>query len=206
MDEIVARAMQKWPNVPNVFGWMRLDRRGAWLVKSRQPREDAPVFERISNAAVIEFIGRNYQADERGRWFFQNGPQRVFVTLESAPYVYRLCADGTSVEAHTGAAAGALRGAWLDESGQLLLETELGIGVLADRDLPAAAERMSDAAGAPLGEAGFAALMSGVGDAPAAFLELAGARVRIGRLATSDLAQRFGFDPAPRPAPGEPEC
>ena len=28
MDEIVIRAMQKWPNVPNVFGWLKLDRRG----------------------------------------------------------------------------------------------------------------------------------------------------------------------------------
>jgi hypothetical protein len=206
MDEIVARAMQKWPNVPNVFGWLRLDRRGGWLVKSRQTRDGAPVFERISNAAVIEFIGRNYQADERGRWYFQNGPQRVFVTLESAPYVYRLRADGTSLEAHTGATPGVLRGAWLDERGQLLLETELGVGVLTDRDLQAAEQRMTDAAGAPLGEAAFDALASGASDAPPAFLELAGTRIRIGHLAASDLARRFGFDPAPRPAPGEPEC
>jgi len=206
MDEIVTRAMQKWPNVPNVFGWLRLDRRGNWLVKTRQTRDGAPVFERISNAAVIEFIGRNYQPDATGRWYFQNGPQRVFVTLASAPFVYRLRADGAGLEAHTGAAARELRGAWLEESGQLLLETELGVGVLSDRDLQAMERRMTDAAGAPLPEAAFEALAAGAGDAPAAFLELAGARVPIGHLPAGGIAQRFGFDPAPQPAPGEPEC
>ena len=63
MDDIVLRAMQKWPDVPNVFGWLRLDRRGNWLVKSRSGE-----FGRIANFAVCEFIGRNYAADERGRW------------------------------------------------------------------------------------------------------------------------------------------
>ena len=96
MDEIVVRAMQKWPNVPNVFGWLKLDRRGHWLVKSRTGGDARTVFERISNAAVVEFIGRNYQADDKGRWFFQNGPQRVFVTLEYTPLVYRLRADGVA--------------------------------------------------------------------------------------------------------------
>lgn len=216
MDEIVARAMQKWPNVPNVFGWLKLDRRGNWWIKSgwiksrlaqgRQTPDGEPAFERISNAAVIEFIGRNYQADERGRWYFQNGPQRVFVTLESAPLVYRLRGDGASLEAHTGAVPGELRSAWLDDSGALLLETELGIGVLADRDLQAAERRMTDAAGAALAESAFEAPVARASDAPAAFLALAGVRVRIGRIAAAGLAQRFGFDPAPQPAPGEPEC
>ncbi|MCZ7563234.1 MAG: DUF2946 family protein [Burkholderiales bacterium] len=26
--------MQKWPNVPNVFGWLRLDPRGNWWIRS----------------------------------------------------------------------------------------------------------------------------------------------------------------------------
>ena len=77
MDPIVIQAMAKWPNVPNVYGWLTLDRRGNWLIKG----------DRISNPGVVAFIGRNYGADEQGRWYFQNGPQRVFVTLEYAPYV-----------------------------------------------------------------------------------------------------------------------
>ncbi|MCZ7563235.1 MAG: DUF2946 family protein [Burkholderiales bacterium] len=169
------------------------------------------MFERISNPAVIEFIGRNYQADERGRWFFQNGPQRVFVTLEAAPLVYRLrggaAAGGSAAfEAHTGAGARELRGAWLDESGRLLVETELGPGVVLDRDLQAVERCIEDDTGAPLSEAAFDALAAGAPEAPGAFLALGAARVPIGRLASAELARRFGFDADPRPAPGEPEC
>src|SRR3972149_3344174 len=191
MDDIVKRAIQKWPNVPNVFGWLRLDRRGNWwiksrLVKSRQTREGPPLFDRITNGAVIEFIGRNYQSDDRGRWFFQNGPQRVFVTLESTPFIYRLRGEGAGVEAHTGATATELRSAWLDEAGQLLLETDLGIGLLLDRDLQAVEKRISGAEGAPLAEHALGALGSGGVDAPPAYLTLAGARLRIGRIAPGE--------------------
>ena len=95
MDDIVARAMHKWPDVPNVFGWLRLDRRGNWLVKSR-----SAAFERIGNRAVIDFIGRNYAADLQGRWFFQNGPQRVYVSLDYTPWVFRLSDNTDSLLAH----------------------------------------------------------------------------------------------------------
>mgnify|MGYP003344108236 FL=1 len=78
MDEIVRQAMAKWPNVPAVHGWLALDRRGNWLIKG----------ETISNAQINEFIARNYTHDEAGRWFFQNGPQRVFVELAYTPMVY----------------------------------------------------------------------------------------------------------------------
>ena len=107
MDQIVARAMQKWPNVPDVYGWLRLDRRGNWWLKSGQA-PGGPVFERIGNPAVVEFIGRNYAHDASGRWFFQNGPQRVFVSLDYLPLVYRL--EHAALVAHTGAAAGRATG------------------------------------------------------------------------------------------------
>src|SRR5689334_7871483 len=122
--------MQKWPDVPRVYGWLALDRRGNWLVKGR-----SGAFERIGNAAVIEFIGRNYAGDERGRWFFQNGPQRVFVKLEYLPWVYRL--DGERLVSHTGEAAGKLAALYLDDGGALVVEAERGAGVVSDRDLPA---------------------------------------------------------------------
>ena len=79
MDEIVARSMAKWPDVPDVYGWLALDRRGNWLLRG----------ERIGNRALREFIGRNYQSDARGCWYFQNGPQRVFVALAYTPLVVR---------------------------------------------------------------------------------------------------------------------
>src|SRR6185503_14166887 len=77
VDEAVARSLAKWPNVPAVYGWLELDRRGNWLIKG----------SRIGNAALRDFIGRNYECDEHGRWFFQNGPQRVYVRLAYTPFV-----------------------------------------------------------------------------------------------------------------------
>ena len=77
MDEIVARSMAKWPDVPDVYGWLSLDRRGNWRIKE----------EKIGNAALRDFISRNYQPDARGCWYFQNGPQRVFVSLAYTPLV-----------------------------------------------------------------------------------------------------------------------
>jgi hypothetical protein len=203
MDEIVIRAMQKWPNVPNVFGWLRLDRRGNWLVKSRQARDAQPVFERIANEAVVDFIGRNYAHDGAGRWYFQNGPQRVFVALEYTPYVYRLRGDGESLETHTGSAVGELRAAWIDDAGMLVLEGELGPGVLLDRDLPRLLDCIETATG-PAGEESLAALTAGA--LPDMTLHLGRQRVPLSAIKAAEVPARFGFDPSPAPAPGEPEC
>ena len=71
--------MAKWPNVPAVYGWLTLDRRGQWLIRG----------ERVTSPVIAEYIGRNYARDSDGNWFFQNGPQRVFVDLEYTPYVFR---------------------------------------------------------------------------------------------------------------------
>ena len=203
MDEIVIRAMQKWPSVPNVFGWLRLDRRGNWLVKNRPSRDAQPQFERISNAAVIDFIGRNYTHDGAGRWFFQNGPQRVFVTLEYTPFVYRLRGDRESLETHTGLVAQEVRAAWIDDAGMLVFETELGPGVLLDRDLPALLDRIETASG-PVSEESLAALTAGA--LPDLTLDLGLRRVPLSAIVAANVPARFGFDADPRPAPGQPEC
>ena len=125
MDETVLRSMAKWPDVPDVYGWLSLDRRGNWLIKN----------EKIGNRALREFISRNYQADARGCWYFQNGPQRVFVKLAYTPLVARL--ENGSLVDHCGRAFGELRGIWLDEEGSILLSGALGPAVLDDRDLAA---------------------------------------------------------------------
>jgi len=75
MDADVLAAIAKWPNVPAVYGWLLLTKRGEWRIRG----------EPIVNAAIGDFIGRNYAADDRGRWFLQNGPQRVYVDLELSP-------------------------------------------------------------------------------------------------------------------------
>src|SRR4249920_2457680 len=137
MDDIVVRSLAKWPNVPAVHGWLELDRRGNWLIKG----------QRIANAAVRDFIGRNYAADAQGRWYFQNGPQRVFVALDYTPWVYRLDDAGEGLLAHTDAVVRSPVAVLVDDAGALLLEAEMGIGVLLDRDLPALVERFADPQG-----------------------------------------------------------
>ena len=125
VDELVQRSMAKWPDVPDLYGWLALDRRGNWLIRN----------EKIGNLALREFIGRNYQPDAHGRWFFQNGPQRVFVALAYTPLVARL-ENGALVD-HCGRAFGEPRGIWLDDEGSILLAGAIGPAVLDDRDLAA---------------------------------------------------------------------
>lgn len=126
------RALARWPDVPDVYGWLALDRRGEWRLRGDGA---PPRFERIGNRALRDFISRNYAADARGRWYFQNGPQKVYVSLAYAPLVVRLEVGG--LFDHCGRAFGAPSGMWLDEEGSLLLQGERGLGLLDDRDLAA---------------------------------------------------------------------
>jgi len=196
MDEIVSRSMLKWPDVPAVYGWLSLDRRGNWAIKTAGGR-----FERIANAAVREFIGRNYAADAEGRWYFQNGPQRVFVALDYTPWVYRLADAGQGILAHTGAVPRALEAVFLDDAGALLLETDIGIGVLLDRDLSAFLERLTDARGRPPER-----LLEDVAQGAEALAMLHGKSVRVACALGADVPRRFGFVQRPAPRAGEPEC
>jgi hypothetical protein len=131
MDEAVARSMARWPNVPAVYGWLSLDRRGNWRIKG----------ERIGNAALRDFIARNYLADERGCWFFQNGPQRVFVALAYTPLVVHY--EGDALLDHCMRPFSPTK-VFQDEEGSVLVEREGEIALLDDRDL----ERFSDRADA----------------------------------------------------------
>ena len=128
MDDIVARSMAKWPDVPDVYGWLSLDRRGNWLLKG----------EKIGNAAFREFISRNYAADARGCWYFQNGPQRVFVALAYTPLVLHF--EGETLLDHCGRPFESKQ-AYLDDEGSVLMQGKPGIGVLDDRDLAGYEER-----------------------------------------------------------------
>lgn len=33
MDDIVKKALEKWPNVPDCYGWLALDQRGKWYMR-----------------------------------------------------------------------------------------------------------------------------------------------------------------------------
>jgi hypothetical protein len=128
VDELVARSLAKWPNVPAVFGWLELDRRGNWRIKG----------EKIANAALREFIGRNYECDAQRRWFFQNGPQRVYVRLACAPLVVHY--EGEALFDHCGRPFSE-REVFQDDEGSVLMSGERGLALLDDRDLARFADR-----------------------------------------------------------------
>jgi len=196
MDQIVIRGMLKWPNVPAVYGWLSLDRRGSWMIKNVSGR-----FERIANAAVNDFIGRNYASDKDGRWYFQNGPQRVFVALDYTPWVYRLDDSGEGLLAHTGVAPGSVEALYLDEAGALLVRADLGIGVLLDRDLPAFVELLADPRRRSAED-----LLDEVAHGRQMTAMLQGVSVRVESIRSADLPGTFGFVPRPAPLEGAPDC
>jgi len=76
----------------------------------------------IQHVALNEFISRNYACDSLGRYFFQNGPQRVFITLDATPFIARIIPSqsgpqlltqcGTEIKPH---------GALCDERGNIYI-------------------------------------------------------------------------------------
>jgi hypothetical protein len=76
----------------------------------------------IVHTALNEFISKNYACDSLGRYFFQNGPQRVFVTLDATPWIARIIPSENGLELLTQCkspieASGALS----DESGNIYI-------------------------------------------------------------------------------------
>lgn len=152
MDDIVKAALAKWPNVPDCYGWLGLDARGNWYMRDEQAQSagafgavlDDPARQMASKGSLlkheklIDFIQRNYEHDAQGRWFFQNGPQRVYVELEATPFIWRVGAD-FGVTSHTGIAARPQR-CVLDEKGRLYLDTDAGFGLVHTQDMTVAAD------------------------------------------------------------------
>ena len=201
MDDIVLRGMAKWPDVPAVFGWLSLNRRGQWLIKG----------ERISNPGVTAFIGRNYEHDEQGRWFFQNGPQRVFVALDYTPLIYRAINPDRAplaLECHTGKPVVTVNGSWLDEAGTLLVGTEHGIGVVHDRDLGRLFPYLIDANGTALDENVLLEVMDLLQQQRPAplWFRFHEDNLKVEPILSGDVPQRFGFVSRPVQPVGEEAC
>lgn len=146
MDDIVKQAMAKWPSVPNCYGWLGLDARGNWYLRDDRS-QTAGSFQSglpgsrgslLTHEKLIDFITRNYLPDAQGQWFFQNGPQRVYVELQATPLVWRVQPDHT-VKDHMGRSA-VVQQPWLDELGYLYLETTAGLGLVHTQDMGLAAE------------------------------------------------------------------
>jgi len=148
MDDIVKQAMAKWPNVPDCFGWLGLDARGNWYMRDDRAQALGPFAgsvsaakgSRLQHEKLIGFIARNYGADAQGRWFFQNGPQRVYVELEITPWIWRVQSD-FAIHSHTGLQT-QCTGCLVDEQGWLYLLTPLGLGLVHTLDVGIAAEAL----------------------------------------------------------------
>ncbi len=143
MDDIVQQAMAKWPNVPHCHGWLGLDARGRWYLRDDAVQaRGAFVHSKgalLQHDRLIAFIARNYAADAQGQWFFQNGPQRVYVELEATPWIWRIGPDGLGLRSHTGRAASATA-CLLDEEGRVYLASAIGLGLVHTLDVPLVAD------------------------------------------------------------------
>lgn len=149
MEDIVKQAMAKWPNVPDCYGWLGLGARGDWYLRDAETQacgafgsgQPGARGARLRHEPLLAFIGRNYEADARGCWFFQNGPQRVFVELEATPWIWRVAEDGR-VQSHIGQAATPQQ-VLTDEAGRVFLRTDIGFGLVHTQDVGCVAERIA---------------------------------------------------------------
>jgi hypothetical protein len=179
-DRDVAAAV-KWPAVPACFGWLSLDRRGTWRLRG----------EPVTHPGLIAFINTHYSAGESGKWIFQNGPQKVFVSLDYTPLVWCMELDG-SLTAHTGAAGGAVTAAYLDEEGSVLLQAAFGVGLLDDRELGVFVADCELEDGSAATHEALLSVMEGGS-------HVLWRGLRLQAIRRLDVPRRFGFDPEPRP-------
>ncbi len=134
MDDIVRQAIAKWPNVPNCFGWLALDARGAFRMRDEAAQANHAAGDVIRHPALLSFIYRNYAADEQGAWYFQNGPQRVYVELETTPYIARTTPTGHFVT-QDAEPMPTIDAAWMTNEGRLVLRSGGKVAMVDDRDL-----------------------------------------------------------------------
>jgi hypothetical protein len=149
MDDLVKQAMAKWPHVPDCYGWLGLDERGHWYLRD-DAAQGQGTFQSgklgakgslLHHEKLIEFIHRNYAVDANGAWYFQNGPQRVYVELALTPWVWRLTSDFV-LTSHTGQTALATT-CITDELGRVYFQTDRGFGLLHTLDVGIAAEGLA---------------------------------------------------------------
>jgi hypothetical protein len=144
MDDIVKQALARWPNVPHCTGWLRLDARGHWRLRDEADQAQGAPGTPIRHEALNAFIARNYERGDDGQWYFQNGPQRVYVELEYTPTVVRLTqtADhALTLTDQTGAAFDPVA-VYLDEQGSVLFaDARDRVALLHDHDLDVFSEQ-----------------------------------------------------------------
>jgi hypothetical protein len=198
MDDIVNQAMAKWPNVPHCYGWLALDARGAWRMRDERAQALGLAGERIVHAALLGFINRNYAHDDRGCWYFQNGPQRVYVNLEATPYIARTDAM-TGFSLHTEVAIAVIDNAWMTETGQLVLECGEKIALVDDRDM---ARYVTDLRvdGKQATDEQLVAWLHQSENGLDLMLQYSGGQVPVRYIVRDKMAAHFGFVQLPQPA------
>jgi hypothetical protein len=193
MDDIVKQAMAKWPNVPHCYGWLALDARGTWRMRDEAAqRADAPG-DKLANAALVGFINRNYLHDERGCWYFQNGPQRVYVNLEATPFIARTD-PAQGLVLHTGQPLGALDQVFMLDTGGIVLRAGERLAQLDDRDVAQLLQAL-ELDGKPVADEGLMAWLDG-GPGRLA-LRWQGREITMEHQAAAEAPGRFGFVPRP---------
>lgn len=183
MDDIVKQELAKWPNVPHCTGWLLLDRRGDWRMPDDAAQAAGELGSPIRHAALASFIARNYECDEHGQWFFQNGPQRVYVELAYTPWIVRLAErDGQLVLTDQTGQPFEPAEAWLDDTGGVLFRdagTPPRIASLHDHDL------------------GLFADHADLDAAPPVLRWRSGTALPLGTVSSADVPARFGFVASP---------
>lgn len=134
MDKQVELALVKWPNVPHCYGWLGLDARGEWRMRDQQVQDQGGLGSKIANRTLRDFISRNYQSDDLGRYYFQNGPQRVYVELQTTPYIVHADPQAGWM-LNNGAALPNCDAVWLTSEGNLILQAGAVLAQIDDRDL-----------------------------------------------------------------------
>ncbi|SDX90554.1 Protein of unknown function [Collimonas sp. OK242] len=191
MDQVVAQAMQKWPNVPHCYGWLGLDARGAWRMRDEQTQRQNLPGDKIMHTALAGFINRNYGADEHGCWYFQNGPQRVYVDLELTPYI----AHTDPVQGfvlQTGEPMTAIDAVMLTEQGRLLLIAPGQVAAIDDRDL---AQCLTDLRmdGEIASDEALLEWMANPSKSQILTWQKSGLLLTVSHIATENVATHFGF-------------
>jgi hypothetical protein len=195
MDDVVRQAIAKWPNVPHCFGWLKLDARGHWRMRDERAQQLDLPGDKIAHPALLGFINRNYTHDEEGRWYFQNGPQRVYVDLEFTPHIVRTDPVAGFI-IQTGAALDAISQIWMTQEGQLVLASETLVAGLDDRDAAAVLATLTVARRAASDEEIMEWLEGS--DEVALIFPHGGSERPLQRIRADELAAKFGFVLHPR--------
>ncbi|HTD02292.1 DUF2946 family protein [Undibacterium sp.] len=204
MDDIVKQAMARWPNVPHCYGWLALDARGVWRMRDERAQALKLPGDKIAHATLLGFINRNYQQDQQGRWYFQNGPQRVYVNLDATPYIARTSPEHGFM-LHTGAPLVSIEQAWLTRNGQLILQSGKMLAQVDDRDMATCLKQLRLDGHPPDDEQILVWLEQpdNQADAPAEALTMRlnapyHQQIPVRHAELAELAQRFGFVSTPQ--------